>query len=90
MRSLIFATLLFLPAAGIAYAGHDADDVPGPDWMTKTDLIKKMEGQGYSSIVAEADDGHWEGKAIKDGQRIKFHADPHSGDLTTTRPKNKD
>jgi len=90
MRSLIFASLLILPAAGIAYAGDDADDVPGPDWITKTDLIKKMEGQGYSSIKAEADDGQWEGTAEKDGQPVKFHADPRSGDLTMTRPKTKE
>jgi hypothetical protein len=90
MKSLAFATLiLFGGATGAAYADHH-HDVPGADWITKADLLKKMEDQGYSSVVAKADDGHWEGEAVRDGHIIKFHADAHSGDITMTRPKTGD
>jgi hypothetical protein len=65
-------------------------DQPGADWMSKVDLKKQMEAQGYSSILVEADDGPWEGEAIKDGTIVEFHADPHSGKITKFKVKTKD
>jgi hypothetical protein len=47
-------------------------DQPGADWMSKVDIKKQMEAQGYSSILVEADDGPWEGEAIKDGRIVEF------------------
>ena len=65
-------------------------DQPGSDWMNKADLQKKMESQGYSEIVLEADDGHWEGEALKDGQRVEFHADARTGEITKSEPEDND
>lgn len=42
---------------------------------------------GYGPIISmEADDGHWEGKTTKGGQKIEFHVDPHSGVITKAEP----
>lgn len=65
-------------------------DQPGADWMSKTDLKKQMESEGYSAIVVGADDGHWEGEAVKDGRIVEFHADAHSGKITKSEPKTED
>jgi hypothetical protein len=77
MRSIFLASALFLGAATIAYA-----EMPDSDWISKDALTKQMESQGYSAIVLKADDGRWEGQAIKDGKIIEFHADPHTGMIT--------
>ncbi len=89
MKSLLLASSILIGIVGAASAGHHSD-VPGPDWIAKADLVKKLEGQGYASVIAKADDGRWEGKAIKDGHIVKFHADPHSGDITMSRPATED
>lgn len=65
-------------------------DRPGKDWMNKADVIKGMEAQGYSGIIIEADDGRWEGEAIKDGRIVEFHADPRTGKITRSRVKTAD
>jgi hypothetical protein len=62
-------------------------DQPGKDWMSKADVMHKMEGLGYSAIVMEADDGHWEGEAVKDGKIVEFHADARTGRITKSEPK---
>lgn len=69
----------------VALAGQ-----PGADWMSKADLKKSMEGQGYSAIVVGADDGHWEGEAVKDGHIVEFHADGKTGKITKSQAKTED
>ncbi len=87
---LMFASSIALAfSLNVAQADHH-HDLPGADWIAKADLMKKMEGQGYTSVVAEADDGHWEGEAVKDGQIVKFHANAQTGDITMLRPKGAD
>ncbi len=78
---------ILMTLGGTALADHDQ---PGPDWISKADVIKQMQGQGYSGIILEADDGHWEGEAIKDGRIVEFDADPHTGKITRVEPKHED
>lgn len=89
IRSIVLNRLLitaaFILATGSAYA-----DMPGADWMSKDALKKQMQGEGYSAIVVGADDGHWEGEAVKDGKIVEFHADAHSGKITKSLPKTED
>jgi hypothetical protein len=85
-RTLAFALLTSLTLGGIALA----KDQPSADWMTKANLKKQMESQGYSAIVVGADDGHWEGKAVKDGRIVEFHADGKTGRITKSQPKTED
>ena len=78
VRRLALAAAVVLAGAGYAFA-----DQPGPDWMTKEQVMEKLTAAGYSNITGlEADDGHWEGKGTKDGKIMEFHVDPHSGKLT--------
>ncbi len=65
--------------AGSAAAFAD-NDVPGADWMPQEQVIQKLEAAGYSNVTGiHADDGHWEGKGVKNGQITEFEVDPRSG-----------
>ncbi|MCP3409839.1 PepSY domain-containing protein [Bradyrhizobium sp. CCGB01] len=55
-------------------------DQPGPDWMPMEQVKSKLLQSGYTQVTKlEADDGHWEGEGIKNGQKMEFHADPKTG-----------
>lgn len=82
LKAILFAAAFAVAGSTVAYA-----DTPGADWMSKVDLKKKMESEGYTAIVAGADDGHWEGEAVKDGRIVEFHADAHTGKITKSEPK---
>jgi hypothetical protein len=84
MRKSAFAYGL---AIFMAFSGTALADRPGPDWMKEADVKKQMEKQGYSSITMEADDGHWDGEAVKDDKIVEFHADAHTGQITKSEPK---
>lgn len=82
-----------LLAAAIAFAAvPDAHaDAPGVDWMSKDQVVQKLEGLGYTNVrKLEADDGHWEADASKGGRSYELHVDPHSGQLTKNEVKNHD
>ncbi len=85
MRTILLASVFVAASATFAFG-----DTPGPDWISKEALSKKLEGQGYSAIKAEADDGDWEGKAVKDGKIIEFNADPKTGEITKSEPDDED
>jgi hypothetical protein len=80
MRSIKAAALglaVVLAGSGLAFADND---VPGADWMPKEQVIQKLEAAGYSNVTnVHADDGHWEGKGVKNGKIMEFHVDPHTG-----------
>lgn len=84
-RVMLFALLTAVAASSAAMA-----DQPGADWMSKAALKRQMEAAGYSAIVVGADDGHWEGEAVKDGRIVEFHADAHTGRITKSEPKTED
>lgn len=80
-------------AAGLALAlAHTTlafakEDKPGADWMTKEQVMQRLKAAGYSDVrKLEADDGHWEGKGMKDGKMLEFHVDPHTGAFTKEAP----
>lgn len=76
----IAAAAFLLTGATAAFADHDQ---PGPDWMTQDQVTSKLQAAGYSNITGlHADDGHWEGKGLKDGKIVEFHVDPHTGQFT--------
>jgi hypothetical protein len=78
MKRLVAIALcgsLLLGASTMARA-----DQPGPDWMPMEEVKAKVLHSGYSQVTKiEADDGRWEGKGIKNGQKMEFHADPKTG-----------
>ncbi|AHY50658.1 hypothetical protein BJS_03507 [Bradyrhizobium japonicum SEMIA 5079] len=62
-------------------------DQPGPDWMPMEQVKAKVMESGYTQVTKiEADDGRWEGKGIKNGQKMEFHADPKTGLITREKP----
>lgn len=63
--------------------GSAIADQPGADWISKEQVMQKLTAAGYTNITGlEADDGHWEGKGVKNGKIMEFHVDPRSGALT--------
>ncbi|SFK37116.1 PepSY domain-containing protein [Methylorubrum salsuginis] len=83
-KSFVFG----LVAAGLLTAPALADDRPGPDWMPIEGAVRALEQAGYSGIRGlEADDGVWEGKAVKDGRSVKVKVDPQSGAVTEKAAK---
>lgn len=78
----VLAVVLSAGSATFAYA-----DLPGADWLPIQQVIEKALKSGFTLVSKiEADDGRWEGEGIKDGQKMKFHADPKTGEITSTRP----
>jgi hypothetical protein len=79
------ATVAALTLAGTAWA---AADQPGKDWITVEQAKSKLQAAGYTNVTKiEADDGHYEGVGVKNGQVYEFHVDPHSGKLTKDKVK---
>lgn len=88
MRATTTAAILGVLMLGTAPAFADRD-VAGADWMPQDQVTKKLEDAGYSSITGlKADDGHWEGKGVKNGKITEFHVDPHSGAITKEEIEN--
>ncbi|MBN8850161.1 MULTISPECIES: PepSY domain-containing protein [unclassified Sphingomonas] len=77
MKYLAAAALLGALASGTVYA-----DRPGRNWISSTRVTHMLETRGYHVIKIEADDGHWEGEAVRRGAKFDFHVDPHSGRIT--------
>jgi hypothetical protein len=83
MKAAIFGTALIALSAGVAVA-----DQPGPDWMSADAVLKILNNEGYSAVTElEADDGHWEADATKDGKVYELHIDPTTGKLTKVELK---
>jgi hypothetical protein len=84
MRQITATALALALAGGLAPAL--ADD-PGADWMPFDQVVQKVMAAGYSQISElQADDGQWEGEGMKDGQKMEFHADPKTGEITSEKP----
>jgi hypothetical protein len=82
MKNPIGVTAAALLLAGLTAAPTLADQ-PGADWISIEQVTSKLMAAGYSSISEiEADDGHWEGEGMKNGQKHEFHVDPHTGAIT--------
>jgi len=68
-----------------------ADEMPGKDWISADGLMQKLKDAGYTGIAKiEAEDGAWEGKGVKNGETMKFHADAHTGAIFSEKPEGKD
>jgi hypothetical protein len=77
MKTPLAAAVVLIGFSSLAFA---SDDKPGPDWMSSEQVTQRLQAAGYSNITGlQADDGHWEGKGVKDGKIMEFHLDPKSG-----------
>jgi hypothetical protein len=85
-RGLIGIALLAAAVAGSS--GRALAERPGPDWMPVEEVRKGLLASGYSEITKlEAEDDHWDGEGIKDGQKMKFDADPKTGAILGEAPE---
>lgn len=91
MKKILAVTILSLGLAAPAVA--DDDDyvgilnVPRDQWLTTSDVVGKLESQGYKVHEIEADDGAFEFEATNStGQRVEGHAHPATGEILNTRP----
>lgn len=78
MKRILAASLaltLLSPAAAFA-------DEPGKDWISREEASASLLKRGYKVTKIEADDGHWEGEAVRKGLRYEFHVDPRTGRIT--------
>lgn len=75
MKLLLALPLVLAPAPAFA-------DVPGKDWISAQRVTALLAKRGAKVTKIEADDGHWEGEALRRGVRYEFHADPRTGRLT--------
>jgi len=83
--TLVIAALLGA-TAGYAQAGQ-----PGADWMPMDQVVRKLGEAGYGEIRSlKADDGRWEGKAVKDGRPVAVAIDPRSGGISELAKAEKD
>lgn len=86
MKTALMLAALLLASAGVAFA-----DQAGPDWMSTEQAKAALKQHGYTNVTTiEADDGHYEGVGVKNGQVYEFHLDPHSGKLTKDQVKRND
>ena len=97
MKKLLAATLVSagLIAGGLAAPALAGDDYHGPlnvpreQWLSTSDVVKKLEQQGYKVREIEADDGAFEFEATTStGERIEGVAHPATGEVLSTRPDN--
>ena len=83
-KLLVFAFLAVPTLGSLSLARADQ---PGSDWMPAQQVIETVVKSGYSQVTKiEADDGHWEGKGTKNGQRMEFKADPKTGAIISEKP----
>jgi hypothetical protein len=57
-------------------------DQPGRGWISAARVTTILAKRGYKVSKIEADDGHWEGDAMRGPVKYEFHVDPHSGAVT--------
>jgi sugar phosphate isomerase/epimerase len=70
---------------------EEQEEMPGKDWISADGLMQKLKDAGYTGIAKiEAEDGAWEGKGVKNGETMKFHADAHTGAIFSEKPEGKD
>lgn len=75
---VLLALALLTGAAGTARA-----EQPGADWIPMDQAVRKLGEAGHGDVRSlKADDGRWEGKAVKDGKPVAVLIDPRSGAVT--------
>lgn len=89
MRTLSLVVVATACVTRLAFSAEG--DAPGPDWMSQEQVTQKLQQLGYSEVTElKPDDGHWEGKGVKNGQEMEFDADAHTGAIISEKPNRED
>lgn len=75
-------TLLVIAIATVGIGTPALAEMPGRGWIASGKVKAMLAKRGYRMTRIEADDGHWEGEAVRRQARYEFHVDPHSGRVT--------
>lgn len=85
MKKLLAASALSLAFVAPALADDDYVgrlNVPRDQWLSVSEVIQKLEGQGYKVREVEVDDGAYEFEGITaSGVRVEGHVHPATGEL---------
>ena len=84
MKKLILATVAVCITAP-AFASDICAEHAKDQWMTKDAITALVTAQGYDVKNVKEEDGCWEVKGTKDGNRVEAYFDPVSGDLVKTK-----
>lgn len=82
MKVLLVSTLL---ATTLGFS-VSANDLPPADALKLSQIIEKLEQQGFHPIVdVEFDDGVWEIDAYRGKEKRELHLDPKTGNILRDR-----
>jgi len=84
MKKLILATVAACITAP-AFASDICAEHPKDQWMTEEAITALVTEQGYEVKNVKEEDGCWEVKGTKDGEKVEAYFDPVSGELVKTK-----
>ena len=83
MKSIMLGSFLLVSASFLAYAD---DDRPPADALKLSEVVQKLEQQGFHPIVdIEFDDGVWEIDAYRGADKRELQVDPRTGKVLRDR-----
>lgn len=83
MKSLMLGTFLLTSISFLALAN---DDRPPADALKLSEVVQKLEQQGFYPIVdIEFDDGVWEIDAYRGADKRELQVDPRTGKVLRDR-----
>ena len=88
---VIFALVTFILGSAVVFAAVDADEIPGENSKSITDVLAKLESKGYSYISSiEFDDYLWKVKTLSNAQETKYRVDPGTLEITKIKTEKED
>ena len=88
---VIFALAAFILGSTVAFAAVDADEIPGENSKSITDVLANLESKGYSYISSiEFDDYLWKVKTLSNAQETKYRVDPRTLIITKIKTEKED
>jgi hypothetical protein len=85
MKTLLVSAATFIAIATAANATDICKTVDKAQWMSKDEITAKVTALGYEVRKVQEEDGCWEVKGMKDGQRVEAYFDPVSAELVLSK-----
>ena len=88
---VVFALATFILGSAVVFAAVDADEIPGENSKSITDVLAELESKGYAYISSiEFDDYVWKVKTLSNGQETKYRVDPVTLIITRIKTEKED
>lgn len=89
VMALALASLILGCAA--IFAAVDADEIPGKNIKSITDVLAELESKGYTYVSSiKFDDYLWKVKTLSNGQETKYRVDPGTLAITKIKTEKED